>query len=240
MAGGEGGRWGGWPGQGGTRGRGRAVRGVGGGGGAVPPHPLTTKGKEWTKLVVPSSGSTSHVGASVSSGMWPRAAASSSPMKAWPGKASRMRPRMIASHRLSVSVTRSTSFFFSSIFLGARKAPWITAPASVAASRATRRTASRSAGPQGAGRVSRGPTPGARDPRGRGMRLAGCLPTDPAIGAARGLVNDAQGRGVRRRGGERRKRGADGREECGRCRSSRAIISPSFPAIMRELRTPVA
>mmetsp|Transcript_24806 Transcript_24806/g.62380 ORF Transcript_24806/g.62380 Transcript_24806/m.62380 type:complete len:215 (+) Transcript_24806:183-827(+) len=57
-----------------------------------------TKGKECTKFVVPSSGSHIHVGASVSSGVRPACATSSSPIKAWSGNFSSIARRIRVSH----------------------------------------------------------------------------------------------------------------------------------------------
>ena len=69
-----------------------------------------TTGQPCTKLVVPSKGSTIQVGASVRTGGAPPAAAlSSSPMKAWVGKAAVTTARTAASAAPSVSVTRSLS-----------------------------------------------------------------------------------------------------------------------------------
>lgn len=62
----------------------------------------------WTKLVVPSRGSTIQVGSSVRSAVAPSAADSSSPMNLWSGKCFRRWLKMRSSQALSVSVTKST------------------------------------------------------------------------------------------------------------------------------------
>mmetsp|Transcript_435 Transcript_435/g.1523 ORF Transcript_435/g.1523 Transcript_435/m.1523 type:complete len:221 (-) Transcript_435:231-893(-) len=99
----------------------------------VSPTHTHTKGYPWTKLVVPSTGSTIHVGASVSSGVAPFSELSSSPMKQWSGKLSRSCSKMSFSQALSVSVTRSASPFFVSMVLPSLMALDITSPALSAA-----------------------------------------------------------------------------------------------------------
>ena len=100
------------------------------------------KGNEWTKFVVPSRGSTNHVGPSPISGSLPSAAATdSSPTNACVGNLAWSMSKMRSSHFLSVAVTRSTVPLYSTS-RSASHAALISSPAAHAAHSAARRHAS--------------------------------------------------------------------------------------------------
>mmetsp|Transcript_3998 Transcript_3998/g.6244 ORF Transcript_3998/g.6244 Transcript_3998/m.6244 type:complete len:201 (-) Transcript_3998:94-696(-) len=107
-------------------------------------RPMLTqvKGKPCTKLVVPSSGSTNHVGSWPVGGIRPPSSATdSSPTSVCVGKLARSRAKMMSSHFLSVAVTRSHAPLYSTA-RSASQAARISAPAARAASSATARHAS--------------------------------------------------------------------------------------------------
>ena len=105
----------------------------------VRPMDTHENGHPCTKFVVPSSGSTYHVGLSVIGGMTPSAAATdSSPTRTCEGNAAASFAKMMSSHFLSVAVTRSTAPLYSTS-LSACHASRISAPAASAASSATSR-----------------------------------------------------------------------------------------------------
>mmetsp|Transcript_14952 Transcript_14952/g.36185 ORF Transcript_14952/g.36185 Transcript_14952/m.36185 type:complete len:201 (+) Transcript_14952:335-937(+) len=107
-------------------------------------RPMETqlKGKRCTKLVVPSTGSTNHVGASFSGGVLPSPAATlSSPTNECAGNFALSSAKMMSSHFLSVAVTRSTAPLYSTA-RSASHAALISSPAAVAAASATRRQSS--------------------------------------------------------------------------------------------------